>query len=160
MARLTSAERHSAVLAAVRAAHRQWTNGKNVSQQTRLSVKINNDWQQRAVAIDEGIIKEVALPGEHKQRIDLVDTVSGVAYELKVSQNNVHMEFYRDIFKVLIFNRLNTKSKRIKALYFLAPHAGLKAMGPMQYEAIKIAKKSGGVLVKCVAVDWQERKET
>lgn len=37
-----------------------------------------------------------------RQRIDLVDKHDLVAYELKVSPNNTHFEFYRDIFKVII----------------------------------------------------------
>ena len=151
--RLNAAQRHVAVLAAVRAAHRQWSKGKSVSGQTRLSVKINNDWQARAVAIDKSIRAEVELPGVHRQRIDLVDTSAHVAYELKVSQNNVHMEFYRDIFKVLVYNQLSDSKSRIKTLYFLAPTAGIQAMGPMQNEAMRIAKKIGSLNVKCLGVD-------
>jgi len=153
MARLNATERHKSILSAVSAAHRKWRKGVDVSRQTRLSVEINNDWQARALSVDKAIRAEVELPGVHKQRIDLVDIAAHSAYELKVSPNNVHMEFYRDIFKVLIFNQLSDPKQRVNKLYFLAPRAGLQGMGPMKDQAIAIAKQFGKLRVECIAVD-------
>lgn len=57
------------------------------------------------------------------KKIDLVDLQDAVAYELKVSKNNTHFEFYRDIFKVAVHNQRNTRWK-IKKLVFISPKEG------------------------------------
>ena len=62
------------------------------------------------------------------QKIDLVDDNDRVAYELKSSPNNVHMEIYRDVFKALVFNERNPQ-KCITTLVFLAPSEGIKKLG-------------------------------
>ena len=62
------------------------------------------------------------------QKIDLVDNHDRVAYELKASPNNVHMEVYRDVFKALVFNQRNP-GKAIRTLVFLAPKDGMKKLG-------------------------------
>lgn len=62
------------------------------------------------------------------QKIDLVDTLSRVAYELKASPNNVHMEIYRDVFKALVFNERNP-GRAVGTLVFIAPAAGIRRLG-------------------------------
>jgi hypothetical protein len=69
--------------------------------------------------------------GESKpsQKINLVNRESRTAYELKASPNNVHMEIYRDVFKVLVYNRRVKKEQRMTKLMFIAPQKGIKKLG-------------------------------
>lgn len=60
------------------------------------------------------------------EKIDLLDTAGMVAYELKVSPNNSHMEFYRDVFKVLVHNEQTREP--IKKLIFISPGQGARRL--------------------------------
>lgn len=59
-----------------------------------------------------------------RERIDLVDLISGVANELMVSPNNDHFGCYRDIFKVLVAR--NNGLKQIKSFCFICPAAAAR----------------------------------
>jgi hypothetical protein len=61
------------------------------------------------------------------ERIDLVDLEHGVAYELKVSPNNDHFEFYRDIFKVLIAR--DNLLPQLREFCFLCPAVAARRYG-------------------------------
>jgi hypothetical protein len=94
------------------------------------------------------------VKGRHRQLIDVFDQKSRVAFELKVSANNPHHEFYKDIFKVLVFNdvlqRMNVKP--IRKLVFLAPTEGARKLdNEFANNAIALAKGSG-LKVKVVAI--------
>jgi hypothetical protein len=88
---------------------RLWIRGTHVGTQTRLSNTVCRAWQEAVtVQYKRRLIAECPLGGvDAKQKIDLVDIESRIAYELKASPNNTHMELYRDIFKVLVFNHRN-----------------------------------------------------
>lgn len=112
-------------------AHRQhWSPGKNVSEQTRKSQRICKVWQELVLTeFGARFSREHPLNDEGpSQKIDLVDNHDRVAYELKASPNNVHMEVYRDVFKALVFNQRNP-GKAIRTLVFLAPKDGMKKLG-------------------------------
>ena len=69
----------------------------------KLAAKITSEWQEAVVQqLGSHFVPEFPVAEDLRERIDLVDTKAGVAYELKVSPNNDHMEFFRDIFKVLV----------------------------------------------------------
>jgi hypothetical protein len=119
---------HQQVVALAKQAHRQhWSVGADVSKQTKKSLQTCKEWQQAVLAeFGDRFIREHPLNESGPcQKIDLLDTHARVAYEMKVSKNNVHMEIYRDVFKSLVFNERNPKNV-IKRLVFLAPAAGLK----------------------------------
>ena len=108
-----------------------WSAGGNVSEQTNKSQRVCTTWQ-KAVRDHFGsrFAAEVSLnESGTAQKIDLVDEQDRVAYELKSSPNNVHMEIYRDVFKALVFNERNPK-QRITTLVFIAPKKGIQKLGP------------------------------
>ena len=111
--------------------HRQcWSQGFNVSEQTKKSQVTCKQWQ--VLVLDEfgqRFTKEKPIGGIGTgQKIDLVDENDRVAYELKASKNNVHMEIYRDVFKILVFNQRNP-TNRIRTLVFIAPKLGIENLG-------------------------------
>ena len=82
-----------------------WKTGSDVSKQTKSAQFVCREWQ---VAVKDNFKErfsvEYSVGGGFKEKIDLVDLQDAIAYELKVSKNNTHFEFYRDIFKVAIHN--------------------------------------------------------
>src|ERR1700677_4028059 len=79
-----------------------WKNSSHVSSQTKSAQKICRDWQDAVLAHFGARFEReypVAALNNGYERIDLVDMQEGVAFELNVSPNNTHFEFYRDIFK-------------------------------------------------------------
>jgi len=101
---------------------RLWRQKQGVSVATKLAIKITREWQDRVTASHPHFTAEyqVEALGE---KIDLYDTSNRIAYELKVSQNNTHMEFYRDVFKVIIHNE--TAKPKITELIFISPISGI-----------------------------------
>ena len=127
-----AAEAHAAI----------WSVGNDVSVQTKKAQAISTRWQQ---AVQQKFLKrfqaECGINGRKggpSQKIDLVDLEERVAYELKSSPNNVHMEIYRDVFKTLVFNERNP-AERLKTLIFIAPKTGIQKLGsdfPKDVQAI------------------------
>lgn len=108
---------------------RGWGIGSDVSLQTKRSGAVCRAWQ---TAVKERFPDR--FHPEHRlnktgrsQQIDLVDLHDRVAYELKSSPNNVHMEIYRDVFKALVFNLRNPEIA-VHKLVFIAPEAGLRKL--------------------------------
>ena len=80
-----------------------------------------------------------------KQRIDVVNVVNGIAYELKVSPNNVHMEFYRDIFKVILAR--DNRLPNLERFVFLTPErSAAKLRKGMGQAVIRDGVKPGLVI--------------
>ncbi|MEO7933303.1 MAG: hypothetical protein ABIT76_09115 [Chthoniobacterales bacterium] len=107
-----------------------WAAGKDVGAQTRRSNTVCRAWQEEVKAkFPDRFHPEHRLNKTGRsQQIDLVDLEDRVAYELKSSPNNVHMEIYRDVFKALVFNRRNP-DVAVRTLVFIAPAAGLEKLG-------------------------------
>lgn len=135
---------HQRIIQLAADAHREcWSHGYNVSEQTKKSQSACKRWQE-LVANEFGrrFTPEKAI-GEKGagQKIDLVDETDRVAYELKASKNNVHMEIYRDVFKTLVFNRRNT-GKTLGTLIFIAPKEGIGKLGASFLTDVKAIAKS------------------
>ena len=85
-----------------------WSPGNDVSAQTRKAQDTCKRWQESVRERFGSRFKdECSINRENggpSQKIDLVDVEDRVAYELKASPNNVHMEIYCDVFKALVFN--------------------------------------------------------
>lgn len=107
-----------------------WTSDNNVSAQTSRAHKLTREWQEQLIAIDSNRFKAEFISstqrGKRSHKIDLVDTVDRVAYELKVSPNNAHFEFYKDVFKVLY---ANSSEKVIDKLIFCCPLLAKSKLG-------------------------------
>jgi hypothetical protein len=100
-----------------------WRSRQTVSSATKTAIEITRRWQLEVTTADADFQKEFPVEGLG-EKIDLVDTKRMVAYELKVSPNNTHMEFYRDVFKVLAHNEASQVCQRINKLIFIAPQEG------------------------------------
>ena len=95
-----------------------------VSEDTKSAQKITKEWQEKVCT--EELIAEVSVSDENKERIDIVDIKNNIAYELKVSGNNSHHEFYKDLIKVLTYN-LNYKDK-LEKFVFISEVKGIKSI--------------------------------
>jgi hypothetical protein len=98
----------------------------DVSEHTKSAQSITKEWQEK-VCKKEKIEAEVSICEKSKEKIDVVDFERGIAFELKVSGNNLEHEFYKDIFKVLTFN-MNYEAKKLKTFIFASEIAGIKKL--------------------------------
>ena len=109
-----------------------WGSGTDVSSQTSRSYNLTKVWQRKLTSLDSKrfIAEYIANneAGNQSHKIDLVDTVDRVAYELKVSANNPHFEFYKDVFKVIY---ANTPNKVIDKLVFCCPSNAERKLGAL-----------------------------
>ena len=144
----------SLIVEYAREAHRLiWTHGSHVGTQTKSAIAVCGAWQDavRSEFGDRFVAEQVLGADDMNEKIDLVDTREWVAYELKVSANNPHMEFYRDIFKVLVFNRRNPKNP-LRKLVFITPEEGAARLHKsFTNDVIDVASEVGRE-VKVVAI--------
>lgn len=117
---------HEDVIRLAREAHtKYWRMSGDAGTGDKLAATITTAWQISVrSAFPERFVAEHPIATHLDERIDLVDLVEGIAYELKVSPNNDHFEFYRDIFKVLVA-RDHTLPK-LKAFCFVCPREAAK----------------------------------
>jgi hypothetical protein len=93
----------------------------------RLAALVTSTWQSNVVThLGQGLVPEFRIGEGLGERIDLVDTHELVAYELKVSPNNTHFEFYRDIFKVIIAR--DNALPELNHFVFITPYAGARRL--------------------------------
>jgi len=140
----------SVVIAYARESHKQvWTTGSDVSEQTRSAQAVCKVWQDVVCReFEDRFVAEHPLgTGDINEKIDLLDTKDRVAYELKVSENNPHMELYRDIFKALVFNRRNPKHQLLK-LIFITPEEGAAKLDKAFGEEVKAIALKAGLVVE------------
>jgi hypothetical protein len=120
--------RVDAVVALAQVAHRaHWAMTGLAGEGDRLASLVTATWQ-RAVVEQCGpdLVPEFPIGEGLRQRIDLVDRAERVAYELKVSPNNTHFEFYRDIFKVIIAR--DNALPGLDTFIFITPEAGARGL--------------------------------
>ncbi len=132
------------IQAAQKAHERLWKLSGDASTGTKKAIQITQDWQKLATDPKKRWIQaEYPVAPCVKQRFDMVDLKRGIAYELKVSPNNAHMEVYRDIFKVLIHNEYSDKP--LKRFVFITPTASADRLRqkPFWKEVIQLAKGYG-----------------
>jgi hypothetical protein len=114
-----------------------WKTGSDVSEQTKSAQFVCHEWQ---VAVKDNLKERFSV--EHpvgdgfNEKIDLVDLHDAVAYEFKVSKNNTHFEFYRDIFKVAVHNAHNLRWP-IKKLVFITPTEGADKLRTAYGDAVR-----------------------
>lgn len=129
------------VLAAREARNRIWRSTGHESSGTKLASLVTSTWQEAVCERDpKRFCAEFRIAAHLDARIDLVDRLDGIGYELKVSPNNVHMEVYRDAFKVLAAREFN--EPRLKRFIFIAPEESLlKLRSGLFAEAAKISRR-------------------
>lgn len=130
--------------------HRQsWKKSSDVSVQTKSAQSVCRSWQQAVEDnFHERFRREYRVGDGFNEKIDLVDLHDAVAYELKVSKNNTHFEFYRDIFKVAIHNAQKPRWK-IKKLVFITPEQGADKLDTDYAKTVRaLAEKQHGIIVE------------
>lgn len=116
------------IVALAGAAHRShWAMTGIEAEGDRRAALVTATWQRTSVArFGQDLAPEFPIGDGLRERIDLVDRRDRVAYELKVSPNNTHFEFYRDIFKVII-----ARDNALPALdhfVFITPFQGARSL--------------------------------
>ncbi len=136
-----------------------WKSASNVSKQTRSSSEVCKVWQQVAQdELGERVQAEYAAVENGNEKIDLLDVQARVAYELKVSENNPHHEFYRDIFKVIIHNKFHPRNK-IRKLVFITPAEGARKLYPDFVKSVQeITKIKHGIEVEICPISARATK--
>jgi hypothetical protein len=113
--------RGNKIIESARLAYKQhWRTTSDESTGDRQATKVTKAWQQDVVSGD--IQCEVPVGEGLNEKIDLIDHSVRVAYEMKVSGKNPDHEFYRDIFKVLIYNQRH--AKKVRSLVFITEQDG------------------------------------
>jgi hypothetical protein len=106
------------VNAAQRAFALRLREGSNVSEHTKNAQAIAKAWRSNVYDLDADRYQiEALVAPELDQKIDVLDMQTHTAYEFKVSGKNATAEFYKDVVKVLIWNR--KRKKPIKRLVFI-----------------------------------------
>jgi len=109
------------VVEAAKIAHRSnWTSTSDESTGDKQASAITKAWQNSVKS--DHIKDEVQVDENISEKIDVIDFSTSTAYEMKVSGKNPHHEFYKDIFKVLIYNQHH--DKKVKHLVFLTEKDG------------------------------------
>lgn len=117
----------------------------DVSEATRAAQKVCRMWQEWLRTLEDPNIEcEVPVaPEALSERIDVVDFGSRTAFELKVSPNNPHFEFYKNVFKAIQFNKSHP-DKAITSLVFLNPgHRGAVLERGLGKTAVSVAHDYG-----------------
>ena len=114
------------IIGTVREIHRTYRLiDSDVSGHTKSAQRITKEWQR--LIEGDPIRVEVVVSCSNHETIDVVDDSTSTAYELKVSGNNPHHEFYKDIAKVLTYNEYNPK-RRITKLVFISERSGIDSL--------------------------------
>jgi len=122
------------VIESARLAYKQhWRTTSDESRGDKQATKVTKAWQQGVVSND--IQCEVPIRGDLKEKIDLIDRSANMAYEMKVSGKNPHHEFYRDIFKVVIYNQHH--ARKLKGLVFITEQDGADKLNKGLGKAVK-----------------------
>ena len=110
------------IIEAAKTAYNQfWRSTSDESTGDKQAAKVTKAWQDMVAS--NSIKPEVLIKDNLKERIDVIDFSSATAYEMKVSSNNPHHEFYKDIFKVIIYNQ-HHKDNKVKRLVFITGRVG------------------------------------
>jgi hypothetical protein len=78
----------------------------DVSENTKNAQAIAKNWRSAVFALDADRFQiEAMVDPQLDQKIDVVDRRNGRAYEFKVSGKNAWAEFYKDIVKIIVWNK-------------------------------------------------------
>jgi len=132
------------VTAAQSAFGQRLRDSSDVSDNTRNAQAIAKAWRSAVYKRDPDRYQiEALVAPDLDQKIDVLDTETYTAYEFKVSGKNATGEFYKDIVKIIVWNR---KRKRpINKLVFITEEEwGRKYLDtPMPREYMKYLEGHG-----------------
>jgi len=140
------------ILAIARDVHAaNWKPASDESAGDKLASKITKEWQRRACELPNGIQKEVEVSEDLNEKIDLLDTQDHIAYEMKVSGKNPQHEFYKDIFKIMVYNKgCRDNQQKIQTFVFVTEKNGAKKLHQGMAAAVAA---TGQTLGFCIRVE-------
>lgn len=113
--------RTNGIIEAARIAHRQlWRATSDERIGDKQASAVTRAWQSSVAS--KNVQCEVPITEDLKEKIDIIDFSTATAYEMKVSGKNPHHEFYKDIFKVIVYNQHH--DKKLERLVFLTEKDG------------------------------------
>lgn len=129
--------RNDEIIEAARVAHRRlWRATTDESTGDKQATAVTKAWQKSVAS--KNIKCEVRVKENLNEKIDIIDFSTATAYEMKVSGKNAGHEFYKDIFKVLIYNQRH--DKKLQRLVFITEKKGVaglnKGLGKAVLESI------------------------
>ena len=124
----------SKVIESAKLAYEQhWWTTSDESTGDRQATRVTKSWQKE---VGSNYVRcEVPIKEGLKEKIDLIDHSANMAYEMKVSGKNPHHEFYRDIFKVIVYNQHHTK--KLEGLVFITEQDGADSLNKGLGKAVK-----------------------
>jgi len=125
------------IIRAAKLAHKEhWRGTSDESVGDKQATSATKSWQDKVIS--QNVRCEVQVADNLKERIDVIDFSECAAYELKVSGKNPHHEFYKDIFKVIVYNQ--NHPNKINKFVFLTEKEGAdklnKGMGKEVMQSI------------------------
>jgi hypothetical protein len=137
------------VIEAAKIAHKKyWLPTSDESTGDKQAAAVTKAWQS-SVASDR-IKYEVPIMENLNEKIDVIDLSTGTAYEMKVSKKNPHHEFYKDIFKVVIYNQHH--EKKVKHLVFLTEKDGAEKLRKGLGKAVTESVNQYNLSIEIVAI--------
>lgn len=126
------------VIAAQNAFAQRLRDSSDVSDNTKNAQAIAKSWRSSVYELDPDRYQiEALVAPDLDQKIDVLDTTTHTAYEFKVSGKNATGEFYKDVVKVLVWNRKRRKPI-IKLVFITEEKWGRKYIDmPMPREYIQ-----------------------
>ncbi len=110
------------IIKAARVAHRRfWRATADESTGDKQATAVTVAWQKRVASKD--VKCEVRVEENLNEKIDIIDFSTATAYEMKASGKNADHEFYKDVFKVLIYNQHH--DKKLERLVFITEKKGI-----------------------------------
>ena len=90
----------------------------DVSDNTKNAQAIGKAWRGAVHELDSDRFQiEALVAPDLDQKIDIIDSEIGRAYEFKVSGKNAAAEFYKDIVKIIIWNE--RRKRKLSSLVFI-----------------------------------------
>jgi hypothetical protein len=116
----------------------------DVSDNTKNAQAIGKAWRGAVHELDPDRFQiEALVAPDLDQKIDIIDSETGCAYEFKVSGKNAAAEFYKDIVKILIWNE--RRKKKLSCLTFITEEKYGRPVldAPMPRAYIKLLAQTG-----------------
>ena len=125
------------IIEAARIAHRRfWRSTTDESAGDKQAVAVTLAWQKSIASKD--VECEVPIGKSLNEKIGVINISTATAYELKASGKNAGHEFYKDIFKVIVYNQHH--DKKLERLVFITEKNGIarlsKGLGKAVLESV------------------------
>ena len=137
------------IIEAAKAAHEQhWQATSDESTGDRQASAVTKAWQ--AAVASKAVRVEVPVADDLNEKIDVVDFSTATAYEMKVSGKNPHHEFYKDVFKVIVYNQ--HPDKKLERLVFITEKDGANRLNKGLGKAVMESGDQYGMSITVIAI--------